>query len=554
MRVSVLILLPWAQIIQPADLLLQFLDYSTLFGSANAANGQYSTGFGSGNTLGGFFSTSFGVNNNMSGDYSTGIGSGLQSNSLNAFVIGQNNIIDNGNSTSWIPTDPLFIIGNGNTSQSNAVTVLKNGNVGINSIAPQTSLDVNGTGSFTGLRMPTGAGANLFLTSDATGTASWASLPAAPAITQFWGGSLTGDVNNLNSGNVQIGPTPIGGLKSLRSKLEVYNNSATGFQVPIIAPVAYFQSNYGNQYFNLSLLNFSGSNPNQLLGANFFDGTNSHQLISISNTGKTIIGNATSAGTMLDVQGGGATIKGKVGIGVSSPSEELDVLGNIKVESGNNIIWGNNSLLFDNQGGSIELGGNNSVAGVGTPYIDFHYSGTSGDYNTRIINNQPGTLSLMASTVLISNGLRIPTGAAQGNILTSDGLGNATWATPAWSSNASGSIAIGTTCVPPVGSPYKLAVNGTIVCKEINVEMPVSGCFPDYVFEKDYKLTPLHELEKFIAANKHLPEIPSAKEVEENGMKMGEMNVLLLKKIEELTLHLIEQDKKIKELQTKINK
>jgi hypothetical protein len=432
----------------------------------------------------------------MSGDYSTGIGSGLQSNSLNAFVIGQNNIIDNGNSTSWIPTDPLFIIGNGNTSQSNAVTVLKNGNVGINSIAPQTSLDVNGTGSFTGLRMPTGAGANLFLTSDATGTASWAPLPAAPAITQFWGGSLTGDVNNLNSGNVQIGPTPIGGLKSLRSKLEVYNNSATGFQVPIIAPVAYFQSNYGNQYFNLSLLNFSGSNPNQLLGANFFDGTNTHQLISISNTGSTIIGNTTSLAVMLDVRGA-AALNGNVGIGVNpSPftTYKLD------------------------------------VAGIGN-----------------------------------FTGLRMNTNAGTGKILTSDASGNATWTAPSslslggWSTNTAGSyvtnisanIAIGTTCVPPAGSPYKLVVNGTIVCKEMKVKLPNGTCFPDYVFEKNYNLITLYQLEDFIHANHHLPEMPTSEEVEQNGLEVSAMNVLLVKKIEELTLYTIELANRVKELENK---
>ena len=88
----------------------------------------------------------------------------------------------------------------------------------------------------------------------------------------------------------------------------------------------------------------------------------------------------------------------------------------------------------------------------------------------------------------------------------------------------------------------KLEVNGTIRSKEVIVE---ATNWPDYVFEEDYDLTSLKELEAYIKANKHLPEIPSAKEMEANGIILGEMNMLLLKKIEELTLHAISQGKHI---------
>jgi hypothetical protein len=72
---------------------------------------------------------------------------------------------------------------------------------------------------------------------------------------------------------------------------------------------------------------------------------------------------------------------------------------------------------------------------------------------------------------------------------------------------------------------------------------PLAG--PDYVFEKDYNLLPLSELETYINQNKHLPEVPSAKEMDANGLNLKEMNLILLKKVEELTLHLIEQNKVI---------
>jgi len=65
----------------------------------------------------------------------------------------------------------------------------------------------------------------------------------------------------------------------------------------------------------------------------------------------------------------------------------------------------------------------------------------------------------------------------------------------------------------------------------------------DFVFNEDYHLKPLNEIEEFIKINKHLPEIPSAKEVEANGVALGEMQAKLLQKVEELTLYMIELKK-----------
>jgi peptidoglycan hydrolase CwlO-like protein len=73
------------------------------------------------------------------------------------------------------------------------------------------------------------------------------------------------------------------------------------------------------------------------------------------------------------------------------------------------------------------------------------------------------------------------------------------------------------------------------------------------VFDKKYKLRSLYSLESFIKENKHLPEVPSAKEVEEKGISVGENQALLLKKIEELTLYILEINKKTQLQQTQIN-
>lgn len=76
--------------------------------------------------------------------------------------------------------------------------------------------------------------------------------------------------------------------------------------------------------------------------------------------------------------------------------------------------------------------------------------------------------------------------------------------------------------------------------------------WPDYVFEKDYELMSLEETEAYIQENGHLPNVPSEEEVLENGQSLGEMNKILLEKVEELTLHLIEQQKKLNEQQMEI--
>ena len=74
----------------------------------------------------------------------------------------------------------------------------------------------------------------------------------------------------------------------------------------------------------------------------------------------------------------------------------------------------------------------------------------------------------------------------------------------------------------------------------------------DYVFEEDYNLAPIKDLETYIKQNKHLPDVPNAEEVKENGINLGEMNGILLKKIEELTLYMIEQQKMMENQQKEI--
>lgn len=111
--------------------------------------------------------------------------------------------------------------------------------------------------------------------------------------------------------------------------------------------------------------------------------------------------------------------------------------------------------------------------------------------------------------------------------------------------NNGGGVVIGNTTVP---SGVKLAVDGKITSTEVEVTL---NAWPDYVFNEDYKLTPLSEVERFIKDNGHLPGIPSAQEVKENGLSLGEMNKNLMEKVEELTLYVIKLQKEVDSLKEK---
>lgn len=191
---------------------------------------------------------------------------------------------------------------------------------------------------------------------------------------------------------------------------------------------------------------------------------------------------------------------------------------------------------------------------------------------------------LQVSGNIWASGLILPTGAGNGKVLTSDATGTATWQTAAtantvWnlSGNAGTTSAnnfIGTTDAQPfvirtnnapaitvlangnVGigtanigdAAYKLYVQGSIRTRKVRVDQDT---WADYVFEDGYNLPSLEEVETFIKSHGHLKDVVSAKEIREKGLDLGENQRDLLKKIEELTLYVIEQNKQIKAQQMK---
>jgi hypothetical protein len=115
-------------------------------------------------------------------------------------------------------------------------------------------------------------------------------------------------------------------------------------------------------------------------------------------------------------------------------------------------------------------------------------------------------------------------------------------------------VIVGTGVSIPAGSTYKMAIGGGIITEKVRVATNGTTFWADFVFDPNYKLRPLSEVAQFIKINKHLPEMPSTADVNKNGIDVAETQALLLQKVEELTLYVIEQNKKIKQLEGKVKR
>jgi hypothetical protein len=122
-------------------------------------------------------------------------------------------------------------------------------------------------------------------------------------------------------------------------------------------------------------------------------------------------------------------------------------------------------------------------------------------------------------------------------------------------SKISGKVTIGGNPFPTntLYTNYKLFVKGGILTDEVRVALSTASGWADYVFAKDYNLKPLSEVEAFIAKNKHLPNVPSAAQLKEEGINVGDMARIQQEKIEELTLYIIAQNKRLEALEAKMN-
>jgi len=218
---------------------------------------------------------------------------------------------------------------------------------------------------------------------------------------------------------------------------------------------------------------------------------------------------------------------GNFGLRTNNPLYPLDVRGN---------IYTNSSVLVD--GGRIGIN-------TTTPQNRLHI----------VENTNTASLVLESNGTGLGSGMYFKNTAASGRIygLYASSTGNFTITDATASSdrlfiNASGNIGINTHNVSDVN--YRFFVEGAIRARKITVDHLV---WPDTVFSNTYLLPPLSEIEKFILQNRHLPGVPSAAEVEKTGIDLGDNQAILLKKIEELTLYIIQQQKEIDALKKRMD-
>lgn len=438
-------------------------------------------------------------------------------------------------------------------------------NVGIGTRSPWSILNLSGSSTTWG----TSPSITLTDTTGNAGSRNW--LMGNVAVDQYGdlnfavSGAIGGTPTNTKvtfqkSGNVGIGTTSPGAKLDVIGAYGAFGGSVPstwGFRVTGISSLVngnrVLYQHIASTYAELSTYKYDDLTTFPLVlqanGGNVGIGTTSpSELLTISNASRGLlrfdksgtaigfIGNEDalftggSAATMgvysmgdLKLGAGNSTIPiislksgGNVGIGTTTPSNKMQVYdGNAQAQAlfnGYAVVDGR----VNTDAGAIQIGAHSnyhgaiSYTGAGNTIFSFDNSYDNAGAITQFRMRTAGT-PVNAFTILGNGNIGIGTSSPQNN----------------------------------------LDVNGTIRAKEFKATL---DGWSDYVFDKNYKLPSLDEVETYINKNQKLPDIPSDDEVINNGVKLGEMNTLLLKKVEELTLYVIELNKKIIVLESKIGK
>ncbi|MDW3191081.1 MAG: hypothetical protein R8G66_01915 [Cytophagales bacterium] len=351
---------------------------------------------------------------------------------------------------------------------------------------------------------------------------------------------------------------------------------------------------------NVGIGTISPSSKLDVRGATRFDGANNgstgigdgYTHLPHSNGNNYIRGN-TYIGTSGEIQLSAATktsiMGGNVGIGTTTPSAKLHIQSTgISALIGSDVSSSSRTnatrkfgrigaphyfnseepmagFVFDSDGSGnmIWIGGGtnqfNTATEIRFATASSHVNQGSNNFdNVRMVINSSGNIGIGTDNIPT----RLTLASDQTKILTFNRTGNLKNAHIGYGTVNEGGLYLGTddsqyslwvqqngnVGIGTYEPTQKLSVAGTINADELILE-DVSGA--DFVFEEDYDLRSLEETEKFIQTNQHLPEIPSAAEMAEEGLEIKVMNILLLQKVEELTLHLIEQNKRMNQLEEK---
>ncbi|WP_228464929.1 hypothetical protein [Chryseobacterium antibioticum] len=210
---------------------------------------------------------------------------------------------------------------------------------------------------------------------------------------------------------------------------------------------------------------------------------------------------------------------GNVGIGTSSPSQKLDVLGNI-ITGSTHATEGVNALSIRYENGSLNNWG--SLRSSAASYMSFGVKADNNIANGWLSSNETLNFSKVAM-ILNDDGIKFLSSPQQLIAL---------------------NLPVAMNEIMKIAANGNAFLQGKFEAKEIKVTLTPTA---DFVFDENYNLPKLEEIEKHIKEKKHLPEIASAAQMEKEGVNIGEFQIKLLQKIEELTLYIIEQNRQLKQ-------
>jgi len=481
-------------------------------GDDNTASGGAATiGGGYQNAAGGFATVAGGANNNASGAYSAvGGGSNNQASGIRAMVPGGVNNLAAGNYSFaagrrakanhagafvWgDQTDADFA-----STAADQFLIRATGGVGIGTGAPGSQLTVKGAGttsSTSSLNITDSGGSSLLFVRDDGNVGIGTTSPSEKLHV---------------TGSLQFGATP--GLKSVDGGFAFMSSGSN------VGPTVFLVPTGSGDKSLIQLYGQSSTSDGTRLEL-FQDGAN-------STFRNQVLGGGANGSIRFDHNGTTNLIigsDGKVGISTTSPGSRVEIKGegNTSVTSSLAVFSsGSSPLLFVRDDGNV---------GIGTTSPGYKLDVNGGIVST----NNSGTVQLFnadANTAVLN-------GVVDAQIRT----GN----TPRITIKNTGNVGIGTS------SPSsKLEVSGGDIRVTAGsfIDDGTALAAPDYVFEEDYSLMPLDELQRYIDQEKHLPNIPSAEDIKKHGLNLSQFQMKLLEKIEELTLYTLAQQKQIEQQQ-----
>lgn len=390
-----------------------------------------------------------------------------------------------------------------------------------------------------------------------------------PVFTDTDAQSLTLNGNNLSisNGNTVVLPTY---TDTDGQSLTLNGNNLSISNGNTVVLPAYVDTDTDGQSLSLNGNNLSISNGNTVVLPTFveIDGSITNELQTLTQSGNVITlsngGGSFTLPTFTDTDAQSLTLVGNNltisnGNTVVLPTytdtdtdeQSLTLNGNnLTISNGNTVVL---PTYTDTDAQSLTLNGNNLTISNGNTVALPTTSVTAGN-NITVTGNGTTTPFLISSvdTSLYANNGSINTATTVNYNRIVDMNNRNIWFNTS-TSTAHGKIYIGnTTSYPTTTGNYKLFVEGGILTEKVKVALRSTSNWADYVFANDYKLMPLSEVEQFISTNKHLPGVASASDLVKDGIDVVEMQSKQMEKIEELTLYVIQQNKKIEELQKQV--